>query len=195
MALNRTLKRTLITLTIIAAIPFTCCGIPIGLSELFAPTRWKYFKEYQPPRSSRGNFQLDGIDFFMTILGKNDYFNNQFEYVAQRTITVYSKRMNSDDANVKLLDITINSSTEGVLYSKTQFPSPHEFVFDTPSGDHAFAEWKSPTTIETNLPSGEIITVILLFEITRNKTVTTHTLKVVFTPESRRDPYHWMPSV
>jgi len=194
-SMNKTVKTILITLAIIAAIPFTCCGLPIGISELFAPIRWKYTKEYQPPSGTTNNFEFDSIRFFMTILGDNDYFNNQFEYVAPRTITVYANKNNSDDARVRLLDLTILSSTNGDIYTNSQIELPHMFIFDSPSGDDSYAEWVAPTSVVTDLPSKEVITVTLIFEITRNASSTTHTLIVTFTPERWRDPYHWMPSV
>lgn len=199
-------NQSAVTIALIALImtPLMCCGFPYSVLLLTAPTRWKYSfaKEYpvdsvKPDADRPWHREVRGLTVYHSLMGKNDYANNFYEYVAPREIEVTILADKEDNGfSVKLIEYSATSSTHGVLDSHDSSSLPHTFEFKSTNNIYRTAIWNSDRKVVTDLPSGEIITVQYTIEITRDIRTTTHTYSVIMTPESRKeDPFYWLPSV
>ena len=195
--MNKTGKLMLWVLLSAVIVFFTCCGLPYSCMYITAPTRWKYSFERQYPLEMDEDRKLRGVKVYHGIFGPNDYANNFYEYVAPRVVdvTVY-KELDDDAVRVRLVEFSLVSSTQGLLATHDPASLPHEFVFDRANKTSIRAKWVAEHEVITDLPSGEVLTVVFTVEITRDQKTTTHIYSVISTPESRReDPFYWLPSV
>jgi hypothetical protein len=190
-------RRWTAVLIIAIALPLTCCGLPLMLLSLTAPTRWDYECEYQYPPEADADGYIRGVQIRETKWGPEDYVNNFYDPVGTREIKVHARRAPEDTSvQVRLLQYSLRSSNRGVLSTHDLDALPSGFSFTVKITEAEVGYWTANRPVITDLPSGEVLTSEITIEITREGVASIHTIRVVCRPVSRKEgPLYWLPSV
>ncbi len=193
--MNKTVKTILISLAVIAAVPFTCCGLPWAFFQITAPTTCRY--DFSTPEGHTIPSQVDsiyGLRFFARMEGPNDYNESYHLERGPRSLIIVGFRPHEHTTiTAKVVEATAHSSRLGELVAQNN-ELPYALSFTEEATKGSYGHWKSNTLMDTDPHAGDVITIKFTIEITRDGKTTQHSFINIYTPDCNRDPYHWMPS-